>query len=522
MTEITLDKIEIKATVAVTETGEIEGLAWPFGTIDQVGDQIERGAFDAPASVAMYHEHDPAQTIGVWSSITETEAGLCCKGKLLVHDVPRAREVADLIRAGEIGGLSIGFITKSAQRTNKGRSIRALSLREISVVKAPCNEGAMVLSLKTAPNVVNEECMTTEATATATTEATPTIANAPTLDTKALDKITARLDSLEAKAARPGIHVTGPAVTTEQKAFGSFLRVGNDRLDDMDRKALTVSANANGGFLAPPDYAAELLKLLREQNPFRQYARVMSVEAPEIIFPRRVSGTSAVWTDEGADMTESNMTFEQVKIANHELSTFAVASNKLLEDNAYDLEGELLADFAEDFAAKEASAFLKGDGVGKPKGLLNATGIAEIKTGVAAGFPAANPADLLITTFHAIPTRHAHNGVWMMNRRTLAEVRKWKDAQGRYLVIDPQDGAPSLLLGRPVVECPDMPDVAAGAYPILFGDLTGYRVVDRVGLSVLRDPYSLGSKSQVRFIARRRVGGDVTNPDRMVKVKVSA
>ena len=109
-----------------------------------------------------------------------------------------------------------------------------------------------------------------------------------------------------------------------------------------------------------------------------------------------------------------------------------------------------------------------------------------------------------------------------MNRKTLATVRTWNDAQGRYLVIDPQDGAPSQLLGRPVVECPDMPDVAAGATPILFGDLAGYRIVDRVGLSVLRDPYTLGSKSQVRFIARRRVGADLTNPDRFIKLKVAA
>lgn len=154
-------------------------------------------------------------------------------------------------------------------------------------------------------------------------------------------------------------------------------------MDDMDRKALTVATNANGGFLVPDEYSSELLKLLREKSPIRQYARVMQVEASEIIFPRKVSGTAAVWTDEGDDMTESGMTFEQVKIANHELSTFVIVSNKLIEDNAYALEGELLADFSEDFAAKEALAFLKGTGTGQPKGILTATGITEVKTGAA-------------------------------------------------------------------------------------------------------------------------------------------
>lgn len=518
-----LDRIEIKARVGVTETGEIEGLAWPFGTTDLVGDVIERGAFDAPASVAMYHEHDPGQTIGVWSKITETAEGLRCKGKLLVHDVPRAREVADLIRSGEIDGLSIGFVTKSAQRNTKGRTIRALSLREISICRTPCNEGARVVSLKSADTAtpIDKGTLMENEELNPAQDAAP-VANAPALDTKALDKITQRLDQLEAKAARPGVVVTGPTTSTEQKAFGSFLRIGSDRMDDMDRKSLSVSANANGGFLAPSEYASELLKLLREKSPIRQYARVMGVDAPEIVFPRRVSGTAAVWTEEDADMTESSMTFEQVKIANHELSTFVIVSNKLLEDNAYALEGELLADFSEDFAAKEATAFLKGTGVGQPRGIMNVAGIREIRTGVAATFPTANPADVLIRMFHEIPTAHAHNGVWLMNRATLATVRTWKTADGRYLVIDPQDGAPSLLLGRPVVEVPDMDNIAAGTFPILFGDLTGYRIVDRVGLSVLRDPYTLGSKSQVRFIARRRVGGDVTNPDRFVKLRVAA
>lgn len=212
-----MDKIEIKATISATETGEIEGLAWPFGTIDQVGDQIERGAFDTPASVAMYHEHDPAQAIGVWSSITETDEGLHCKGKLLIHDVPRAREVADLIRSGEIGGLSIGFVTKSAQRTNKGRSIRALSLREISVVKTPCNEGATVLSLKSAHTIANGDSQKMENEDLAPKAETTPANAAPVIDTKKLDAVLSRLDQLEAKAARPGVHVTGPTIRPNRK-----------------------------------------------------------------------------------------------------------------------------------------------------------------------------------------------------------------------------------------------------------------------------------------------------------------
>ncbi|KGJ13602.1 phage major capsid protein [Paracoccus sanguinis] len=515
------DRLELKAQITATDTGLIEGIAWPWGSADRVGDVIEKGAFTASATLPILWAHDQAEAIGVWDQITDTPEGLTVKGRLLIEDVAKAREVHALIRAGAVTGLSVGFQTKAATPRQRGRTITRAELHEISVVAVPCHPGAQITALKGNPQSIEPKGDMMENEDLAPKADTAPANDAPVIDTKAFEAIRSRLDQLEAKAARPGVHVTGPTTSTEQKAFGSFLRIGGERMDDLDRKALTVAANANGGFLAPVEYAAELLKLLREKSPFRQYARVMSVDAPEIIFPRKVSGTSAVWTDEGADMTESNMTFEQVKIANYELSTFAIASNKLLEDNAYNLESELLADFAEDFAAKEGAAFVKGDGVGKPRGILTATGIAELKTGVAAAFPAANPADLLIAMFHGIPTTHAHNAVWMMNRKTLATVRTWKDAQGRYLVIDPQDGAPSQLLGRPVVECPDMPDVAAGATPILFGDLAGYRIVDRVGLSVLRDPYTLGSKSQVRFIARRRVGADLTNPDRFIKLKVA-
>lgn len=121
--------------------------------------------------------------------------------------------------------------------------------------------------------------------------------------------------------------------------------------------------------------------------------------------------TAAVWTGEGADMTESGSTFEQIKIADHELSTFVVASNKLIEDNTYNLEGELLADFAESFGKAEGLAFVKGTGTGQPRGLMTATGIQTINTGLAGGFPAANPADVLIGMYHRIPSAHAQNAV---------------------------------------------------------------------------------------------------------------
>lgn len=344
-------------------------------------------------------------------------------------------------------------------------------------------------------------------------------------EAKAADvsKFVNRLDGLEAKLNRPAIiTTTNGADTIERKAFDVMLRRGEQRMTADEVKALTVSSDAAGGYLSPDGVGDELIKLLRQFSPIRQYARVVSIGAESITYPRRLSSTSASWVAEIADRTTSEMTFEQVKLTPFELATFTDVSNQLLEDNTYNLEGELLSDFAESFGKAEGAAFVTGTGTGQPKGLLAATGITEVKTGVAATFPTTNPADVLIGMFHKLPGVHAQNAAWLMNRNTLGAIRQWKDGQGRYLVIDPiSEGAATTLLGRPIVEVVDMPDVAANAYPIMFGDLAGYRIVDRVGFTTLRDPYTLASKGQTRFHARKRVGADVTHPDRFVKLKVS-
>lgn len=346
------------------------------------------------------------------------------------------------------------------------------------------------------------------------------------IETKAADagKIGGRLDKLEARLNRPGANDNAkPEASIEHKAFTRFLRVGEARLGADELKALTVANDAAGGYLAPEEIGSELIKLLTQYSPIRSYARVVSIGAQSIKYPRKVSGTSAFWVSETGDRTGSQPEFEQVTFTPHELATFTDISNQLLEDNAYNLEGELMADFAESFGKTEGEAFINGDGDGKPVGLLNATGIAELTTGASFGFKSAAPADVILEMFHALPSVHAQNGVWLMNRNTLCVMRTWKDAQGRYLLADPiSAGMPTTLLGRPVVEMVDMADVGANAHPVIFGDLQGYRIVDRVGLATLRDPYALATKGQTRFHVRKRVGADVTHPDRFVKLKVAA
>lgn len=522
--------LEIKADLQVTDAGEITGLAWPWGIPDRVGDVMTKGALTAPDQLPMLWSHDQSEVIGVWSEIKDTGQGVEVKGRLLVNDIPKAKEVHALIKSSAVNGLSIGFETKDSKRNTKGRTITKANLLEISIVAVPCHPDAQITSFKGGTEPISNEDlpkMENEEIEQLITDKIAELApanDAPEADTKAFEAVQKRLDQLEAKANRPqGVHVTGTD-NTETKAFGNFLRRGVERLDAEDIKALTVSTDANGGYLAPEETGQELIKLLNEFSPLRQYAKVINISGQSIVYPRRVTGTSAEWVSEIANRTASGMTFEQITMTPHELATYTDVSNALLEDNAYGLEGELLSDFAESFAKTEGQAFVSGDGVGKPKGILAAgNGIAEMKTGVAANFPASNPADVLIAMFHKIPTVFAQSGVWMMNRNTLAVVRTWKDGNGRYLVLDPiSDGAPTTLLGRPIVEMFDMPDIAAGTTPIVFGDMQGFRIIDRVGLTTLRDPYSLATNGQVRFHARKRVGADVTHPDRFIKLKIAA
>lgn len=342
------------------------------------------------------------------------------------------------------------------------------------------------------------------------------------IETKAAEPVS-RLDRLEAKLNRPAVHTKGEEAPIEQKAYEGYLRHGLQRMTDIETKALVLANDPQGGYLAPEALASEILKSLVEYSPIRSYATVTTIGAESIKLPRKTGTTQAVWVEEIEERSESQPSFGQMTIKPWELATFTDLSVQLLEDNAYNLMGELAEDFAENFGKTEGLAFVKGTGVSQPTGLMAAEGIAEFTTGTASGFPATDPSDVLIGMYHALPTAHAQRACWLMNRLTLGEIRKWKDGNGRYLIVDPiSQGAPMTLLGRPIVEAVDMDDVGAGNAPILFGDLTGYRIVDRVGFSTMRDPYTLATRGQVRVHARKRVGADVTHPDRFIKLRVAA
>lgn len=513
------DRLELKAQITTEASGQITGIAWPYGTADRVGDVVEKGAFAFPTRLPILWAHDPAEAIGIWEQITDTPEGLTVKGRLLIEDVAKAREVHALIRAGAVTGLSVGFVTKAATPRPRGRTISAAELHEVSVVAIPCNPGAQITAIKAATPATIEHHgdiapMENEAL-NPRQEAAP-VANAPQIDLKAFDVLRARLDALEAKAARPG--VAAPAIVAgdaERKAFTRFLQTG-----ELDTKALTVANDAPRFVLAPEDVSSEFVRNLVEWSPVRSIADVRSTTSHTVQIPKRTGITNAKWKGETAAREASEPTFDEQEIAIKEINTYVDLSQWMLEDSA-NVEAEVRLALAEDFGQKEGLAFVKGGAAPEePKGFLTAPGIAELKNGHATTL---SP-DALIRMAYSLPGAYRSRATWVMSGATLGLIRGMKDAQGQYLWQPSyQAGQPETILGRPVVELVDMPAVADAATPIVFGDFkAGFRIYDRVSLDVRVDPYTQATNGLVRFHARRRVGSDVVRPDAFRKLVMAA
>ena len=348
-----------------------------------------------------------------------------------------------------------------------------------------------------------------------------------------LTKLNRRLDQIELalrRARRSSAEEREPA-SPERRAYFDYLRYGTrdepnpatQALGREEMKALSVGNDPAAGYLAPADYAREIIKGEVEFSPLREVARIRETSRTALQIPRRSGTFGAVWVAEQASRSETTgLTYGLEEIPTQEMYALVDVSQQMLEDSAFDLERELQMEFSEQFAVTEGAAFVDGDGAGKPEGFLTSTEVGVTPSGSAATIADANgQADGLIALWHAIKTRYAIRGVWLLNRNTLAAARKLKDVDGNY-IWQPglADGQPNAILGSPYVEVPDMPNEGANTTPIAFGDWRrGYTIVDRVALSVLRDPFTQATAGNVRFIARRRVGGQLVLPEAVAKLK---
>ena len=353
-----------------------------------------------------------------------------------------------------------------------------------------------------------------------------------------LTKQTQRLDALDRKAvaaARPTIASAADAATPHRKAFAAYVRQGDeDRLRslDVEEKALGTSSPADGGHLVDPQTASRVETVLSTTSPIRALARVVQVDATAYDALIDHTEMAADWITEASAVTETaTQKIDRIAIPLHELNATPKASQRLLDDSAFDVEGWLAERIAARFARAENAAFISGDGVDKPKGFLTHAStpdavsvwgeIGHLTTGEEGGF-GADAGDALIDLVYALNAGYRANASFVMNSATAGEVRKLKDADGRYIWAESlTEGQPARLLGYPVAIAEEMPDIAADTDAIAFGDFrSAYTIAERPDLRILRAPYS--AKPHVLFYATKRVGGDVTDFNAIKLLRFSA
>jgi HK97 family phage major capsid protein len=347
----------------------------------------------------------------------------------------------------------------------------------------------------------------------------------------ALDAQSKQIDNLSISLSTP---LQGGRNNNEAKsAWSSFIRTGDAQgLASLEGKSLS-STDGEGGYIAPPETESRIDRALTESSPFRSIASVRRIGAGLFKKPVSSSGAASGWAGETDARIETQAPqLELLDFPAGELYAMPAATQALLDDGVADVDQWLADEVRDVFAAQETAAFVSGDGINKPRGLLdyvqapNGTQsfgeLGTVSTGTAGAFEAGSPVDALLDLIYAGKSRYRAGSSFVMNRRTVNEIRKFKDADGNYIWQPAAEaGQPSTLLGYPLVEAEDMPDISSGNAAIAFGDFRrGYLIVDRQGVRVLRDPYS--AKPYVLFYTTKRVGGGVQDFDAIKLLKAAA
>lgn len=355
---------------------------------------------------------------------------------------------------------------------------------------------------------------------------------------RAIDEQKKVLDQMALKKARPplgrGERELSPEAAEHKAAFDAYVRRGEEgALREMEAKAFSAGSGTDGGYLVPPETDTEIGRRISAVSPMRALSTVRTVSTSVLKKPFATAGLATGWVAEAAARPQTNSAqLAELAFPTMELYAMPAATQSLLDDAAVDVEAWIAGEVDIVFAEQEGDAFIRGDGITKPKGFLSYTAVADsswswgslgyIATGAAGAWKATGPSDTLIDTVYSLKAGHRQNGTFMMNRRTQSDIRKFKDADGNYLWRPPvAAGQPASLLGFPIAEAEEMPDVGANSLSLAFGDFrSGYLVVDRTGVRILRDPYS--AKPYVLFYTTKRVGGGVQNFEAIKLVKFAA
>jgi len=343
---------------------------------------------------------------------------------------------------------------------------------------------------------------------------------------RALDEHKRLLDELTLAASRPAVageRKAAPQPREAKAAFERYVRQGDaSALETLELKAMSTGSATAGGYTVPLEIEQTIDRVLAKVSPLRAIASIRQIGSNVYRKPIATLGASTGWVAETEARPQTDTpALAAIDFPAMELYAMPAATQALLDDSQVDLESWLAEEVQTVFAEQEGAAFISGNGTTQPKGFLSETPVADeswawgklgfIASGTAGAFAATAPADTLIALAYAPKQTYRANATWVMNRKTESVLRRFKDGQNNYIwQPGAAAGQPASLLGYPVAEAEDMPDIASGSFSIAFGDFKrGYLIVDRVGVRVLRDPYS--AKPYVLFYTTKRVGGGVQN-----------
>ncbi len=335
-----------------------------------------------------------------------------------------------------------------------------------------------------------------------------------------LDRPTARV--IADKPNTPDGKPAPKKATATDEYKTAFWRVMRDKAVHPDvYNVLRIGEDEHGGYLVPDEYQRTLIEALQEQNIFRQLAHVISTSSGDRKIPVAVSKGTAAWIDENAAYPESDDTFGQISISAYKLATMLKVSDELLHDSVFDVPSYIAREFARRIGAAEEEAFFVGDGVGKPTGILSATGGAEI--GVTAASATAITFDEVMDLYYSLRSPYRKSAVFIMNDSTVKALRKLKNGNGDY-IWQPSvtAGTPDTILNRPVYTSSFVPTLEGSAKPILFGDMHYYWIADREGRRFQRLNELYAPNGQVGFLSSERVDGKLILPEAVKCLQMKA
>ena len=335
-----------------------------------------------------------------------------------------------------------------------------------------------------------------------------------------LDRPTAR--AITDKPKTPDGKPAAKRATATDEYKTAFWRVMRDKAVHPDvYNVLRIGEDEHGGYLVPDEYQRTLIEALQEQNIFRQLAHVISTSSGDRKIPVAVSKGTAAWIDENAAYPESDDSFGQISISAYKLATMIKVSDELLHDSVFDVPSYIAREFARRIGAAEEEAFFVGDGVGKPTGILSATGGAEI--GVTAASATAITFDEVMDLYYSLRSPYRKSAVFIMNDSTVKALRKLKNGNGDY-IWQPSvtAGTPDTILNRPVYTSSFVPTLEGSAKPILFGDMHYYWIADREGRRFQRLNELYAPNGQVGFLSSERVDGKLILPEAVKCLQMKA